>query len=76
MNKEEGREIVVQAVPNEVGYIDVIKSQMDLILGNRENTIHEPLMEDRLIDIYVFTGIVVATILVTLCRSFLFFSVC
>lgn len=30
---------------------------------------------DRLVDIYIFTAIIVATILVTLSRSFIFFSV-
>lgn len=31
--------------------------------------------EDRLIDIYIFTGITIATIVITLSRSFLFFNV-
>lgn len=31
---------------------------------------------DRLVDIYIFTAIIVATILITLSRSFIFFSVC
>lgn len=30
---------------------------------------------DRYLDIYIFTGIIVATVLITLCRTFLFFNV-
>lgn len=31
--------------------------------------------DERLIDIYIFTGLTVATIVITLARSFLFFNV-
>lgn len=37
---------------------------------------HVDVDADRLIDIYIFTAIIVATILITLSRSFIFFSVC
>lgn len=74
MNKEEAREIIVLDVPTKTITDDLI-SRLDQIVGTRDDTIQEPLMDDRLIDIYIFTGIIVATVVITLCRSFLFFSV-
>lgn len=75
VNKEEAREVILMDGKSGLGYMDLIKARIDLFIGNRDDIIHEPLMEERLFDIYVFTGIIIATIVMTLCRSFLFFSV-
>lgn len=57
-------------------YWAVIEEQFRRVFfGQRDEAFSNDLMEHRLFDIYIFSGITVLTILITLTRSFLFFNV-
>lgn len=60
----------------DLSYLAVMEEQFRrLFFNQRDDAISDELMEHRLYDIYIFTGITILTILITLTRSFLFFNV-
>lgn len=65
----------LRTVAQELSYLTVLWEHVKRMFGTRDDTINDRLLEDRLFDIYLFSGIVTLTVVITLSRSFLFFSV-
>lgn len=77
VSKEDYREktIVANDRSLDLSYLAIVEEHIRRMFGERDDSISDALMEDRLFDIYIFTGITLLTILITLTRSFLFFNV-
>lgn len=76
VSKEEQRNTQPQItkIDNQtISYEDIIKSDEDII--DKVKQFAEAVMSDPHIDIYIFTALTIATVALTLSRSFLFFNV-